>query len=221
MKASSASLVLSMNPKNNPPHAQRGLTLVEVMVAVAILAVIAVAAFESFDAASRGGEVSEEKLNEIERLDRAWLLIERDLRHVLSAVKQEPYGPPIPALQMGLSEDYPLMLLRGGLSNPLSFPRTELARVAYRVEDATLWRSTWWDLVENDEGSARRQKLLDNIDEISFRALPREAKSLDIGWVDDWPESRAPNSVPLAIEVTLKHQLRGELTRLFPLLEGR
>ena len=210
-----------MSLNNKTLRAQHGLTLVEVMVAVAILAVIAVAAFESFDAASRGGEVSEAKLDEIERLDRAWLLIERDLRHALSAVKQQAYDQPIPALQIGLSEDYPLMLLRGGLSNPLAFPRTELARIAYRVEDATLWRSSWWDLAEVEEDSARRQKLLENIDEISFRALPREAKSLDVGWVEDWPESRAPNILPLAIEVTLKHQLRGELTRLFPLLEGR
>ena len=200
---------------------QRGFSLLEVLIALAIMAIMAVLAFQSLDIADRSSDANKEKLTEIERLDRVWVLLENDLRNVLGYVNLNSYGDMIPALQADANELHWLQVFRGGRSNPLYFPRTELVRIGYRLEENTLWRDSWWDPGNPDPELAFQQKLLEDVDTIEVRLLPVDAQSVQDGpWADSWPPQGRPDVLPRAVEITLILEDERKLTRLFSLVQG-
>lgn len=199
---------------------ERGVSLIEVVVAIAIMAVIAAGAYESLNAAGNAREGSETALARMERIDRTWLLIESDLRNALGYSLQATYGDPLPAMTFAFGQEYWLTLLRGGRANPLNFPRTELGRVGYRLQENTIWRDSWHNPASFDTDTARKQKLLSGVESIVVRALASTAKSpVDGPWVEEWP-SGGQEPLPAAIELTLTLEDKGELKRLFALVPG-
>ncbi|PCJ98230.1 MAG: type II secretion system protein GspJ, partial [Alteromonadaceae bacterium] len=169
LKSRSSLIVIRHSTRN-----QQGLTLVEVIIAISIMALIAVISYEALDVTSASREVIERKVKEIERLDRVWMLIEGDMRHVVGASrKPSGRGDPIPAMTMDAGDTYWLTLLRGGYANPLNLPRSELIRVGYRLEDETLWRDSWTDVGNPDIELAKKQKLIKGVTEVMVRAMPR------------------------------------------------
>ena len=199
---------------------QLGLTLLEVMVAVSILAVIAVLSYQALDVATDSSEISQEKLAELRRLDRIWILMENDLRNALAYDKKPTYGDDLPAMQVG-GQEYWLMFLRGGHDNPLNLPRSELLRVAYKIDDEVLWRYSWIDPHTMDEDFAQKQKMIDGVEGVETRVLTPDAKSFSAGpWSDTWPPNGVKNQLPRAIEIKLTLKQGGELTRLMSLAPG-
>lgn len=207
---------------------QNGLTLIEVLIAVTILALIGTISYQSLDATINSKEVVEEHLQELARIDRAWLLMEADLRNVVNFQVTQTYGPgsggTIEPLMLSNNDgDYWMTLLRGGHANPLGFIRTEMIRVGYRVQDETLWRDVWYDLSSRDVDKARQQKIIEGVDSVEIRALSPTANSYSAGpWLDRWPEGQNPADSPLAVEIklTLKDE-EHDISRLFALVKGR
>ncbi|MFT5082170.1 MAG: general secretion pathway protein J [Lentisphaeria bacterium] len=205
--------------------AQRGLTLVEVLVAIVIMAIIASISYQSLSVTVDSKDVVEKKLKEISRIDRMWLLMEADLRHVLNYKFKQSYGSgsgsELPALTIDNGGGYFLVLLRGGHANPLNFNRSELIRVGYRVENKTLWRDVWYDLSSNDEDNARQQKIIEDVEILEFRALSTQATSVSAGpWLDQWPQAAQAGALPLAVEVNLELEGHEPIKRLFSLVLG-
>lgn len=207
----------------------QGLTLIEVLIAVFILALVAVISFQSLDATIRSKEAVEDNLAKLARIDRAWLLIEADLKNTLSHTRRQTLGPgsggelPPMVIENG-GDDYWMTILRGGHANPLNFIRTEVIRVGYRVEDDVLWRDVWYNLASVDSDEAQQQKIIDNVENIEVRLLPPEATSFSAGpWSDRWPQQRSDEGVaglPFAIEITMELEGRSEVKRLFSLVKG-
>jgi len=201
---------------------QSGLTLLEVLIAASIMATIAVLAFGALSVTERSREVSEDRLRSIQQLDRVWLMLESDLRNALGYKALTNRGDIIPAMKITYSEDYWLNLQRGGKANPLGFFRTELVRVAYRIENEVLWRDTWYDTGNIDPEQARKQKLLEGIERVEVKVLPDTAKSVDDGiWIEQWPPENKVETLPLALRITFEIEGRGELDRLFILQPGK
>lgn len=207
----------------------RGLTLIEVLIATAIMAVIGAISYQALSASITSKEVVEDNLAKLTRVDRIWMLLETDLRNIVPGEQRQVYGAGsgdvIPPMVVDVdSGHYWLTLLRGGHANPLYFPRTEMIRVGYRVEDKTLWRDVWYDLASVDQEQARQQKVVENVEEIEVRLLPHSATSFTAGpWVETWPAQTLQQSggkLPLAIEVTLKLEGYAEIKRLFGLVKG-
>ncbi len=208
---------------------QRGITLIEVLIAVIIMAMIGTISYQSLDATISSKEVVEKHIKELAKIDRAWLLIEADLRNMVNHQVTQAYGvgsggklPPM--VLANTDEKYWMVVLRGGHANPLNFIRSELIRVGYRVQEEILWRDVWYDLGSNDVDQARQQKIIDGVEGVEVRILTPAATSFSGGpWTDSWPFQGAnPDDMPLAVEIKLR--LKGdeaEISRLFALVKGK
>ncbi|WP_370980677.1 type II secretion system minor pseudopilin GspJ [Agaribacterium sp. ZY112] len=204
------------------PIKQRGMTLIELLIAATMLASILVVVERSITAANRTAEISAKRVQNMRDMDRAWLLLETDLRNAIGKAHQGSFSGLMPAMRIDPSEERLLMFLRGGQRNPLFLPRTELLRVAYRVEDGTLWRDSWVNPYSEDEEQARPQQLLEGVEEFEVLALPRAPQGRSVAggpWLDSWPEGdSAAASLPLALEITLRLEGERELKRLISLV---
>lgn len=201
---------------------QAGISLLEVLVASTIMATIATLSFGALDVSDRSKTISEEKMLDLQQFDRSWVLLENDLRNALSYPGPDLNGDIVYAMQISYGEEYSLIFLRGGRANPLGLPRTELARVGYRVKEGVLWRDLWVDPFNADIDYARQQKVIEGVEDIKIRALASDAKGYKEGpWLEEWPSrSGAPDKLPLAIEVTIETESRGQISRLFMLTPG-
>jgi general secretion pathway protein J len=207
-------------------NSSKGFTLVELLVAAAMLAFILVAAERAISTAQKTGEISERRAQQVRDLDRVWVLLENDLRNVISAPARSVNAGSnvIEAMKIDATEQYAFRFLRGGQANLLNMPRTELLRIGYRLEDEVLWRDSWIDPYNPDPELARPERLLDGLIAFEVMALPRApvGRSVESGpWLDAWP---SPNSgqayLPLAVEITLRFRDERELRRLITLAAG-
>lgn len=209
-------------------HAQQGLTLIEVLIAAFIMAVIGIISFQSLNSTVNSKEVVEENLDKLARLDRTWLLLETDLRNVVSASRRQVYGvgsgsdiPPLIVDNSDGGRGYWLTALRGGHANPLNFARSEVIRVGYRVQEDTLWRDVWNDLASVDVEQARSQKIIEGVEGVVVRILSDNAQSFTSGpWVDRWPQEENALALPMALEITVDFEKYGEITRLYSVVKG-
>jgi general secretion pathway protein J len=198
-----------------------GFTLVEVMVALFIMAMIALLASQAFNTASSGAAATREAMERLAAIDRTLVLIEGDLRNAIPKVLRQRFGEPLPPLYVAQSDDYWLTVMRGGMANPLYQRRTEEVRVGYRYVDETIWRDIWYNPTALEQEDARQLKLLEGVTLIQVRVLPPTASSLAAGpWLDAWPPNLANPELPLAIELTLTLEDMGEIRRVFMLLPG-
>src|SRR5690554_2638769 len=110
---------------------KNGFTLVEVLVAVVVMALIGLASAAVINTTMRASEQSEEALAELERLQFAMISIEQDLRQL---VKRDN----VTRSYLFIDENR-LGLVRPGWLNPQGlFPRSELQPVVYVIRDDVL-----------------------------------------------------------------------------------
>ncbi|WP_111641560.1 type II secretion system minor pseudopilin GspJ [Marinimicrobium alkaliphilum] len=225
---------------------QQGLTLLEVMVAIAITAAIAAITYQSIHGAAGGAERSAEVMDEINRLDRTWQIIAADLRH---ALPPEP-SPGVDGVRFlfqgeslrGNADERQLLMrfTRRGWINPMERLRSDIQELSYRVEDGRLWRyfrparNRPFDEYDFDE-QALRQELLDGIQDIQMRflsgaiAAQRGLSSIEgTDYTRDWPELWPdPNQIggtlelPVAVEIRIELEGSGVSRRLFEFAQAR
>src|SRR5690606_3223070 len=111
------------------PARHKGFTLMEVMVALFIMAMIALLASQAFNTASSGAAATREAMERLAAIDRTLVLIETDLRNAIPKVLRQRLGEPLPPVYVAQSDDYWLTVMRGGMANPLYQARTEEVRV--------------------------------------------------------------------------------------------
>ena len=101
---------------------QRGFTLLEVLIAIAIFALLAMATYRMLDSVlqtDRGQRQQEQRLRE---LTRAMAAFERDLLQVRLRPVRDPLGDLLPALRGSSGRDTQLEFTRSGWRNPLGQP---------------------------------------------------------------------------------------------------
>jgi len=203
--------------KTGPVNAQGGFTLLEVLVAVAITALIGVGIWQVMSGVIKARTSVDRVSDQFQRLQRAMLLIERDVTQVVNRPIRGPYGDKRFALTTE-GDNYFLRLTRQGWRNPLGDPRSQLQRVAYSLEGDTLHRWQWQVLDRAQDSQPIDQKLLGQVTSVKVRFLDRQGK-----WVDQWPPQIAGQeppkpetaSLPKALELTLEHKRFGKISRVW------
>ncbi len=156
---------------------QRGFTLLELVIALAIFAVLGMASWHLFDTVVRVQKNAAAHEQEFRSLQRAVAVIERDLLQVT----EQPI-----VLTQGV-----LQLQRSNWRNPLDQPRSERQTLTYRLDNGSLWRESQADNVP----LLQRQKLLDDVHSLSWRLFDADA-----GWRGEWPVQRGLKA-PMAVEL--------------------
>ncbi|HKK23184.1 MAG TPA: type II secretion system minor pseudopilin GspJ [Pseudohaliea sp.] len=206
-----------------------GFTLVEVLIALAVTAFVAAAAYAGLSAVIDGVEATRAVARRTEDLNRAFMILSRDLRQFAPRPVRDEFGELEPALSGGPLAPFPLTLTRTGWHPSAGQPRSHLERVSYYLEDNALWRLSWPVLDRASSVEPVRVRLLDGVDGLELRFLDRLDRLVAGGGSDvdsrDWERSwvrevgvDAPlPPPPVALELRLELAGSGELRRLYAL----
>lgn len=189
----------------------QGFTLLEVLIAIAIFSIISLSSFTIFDTVLKGDETSKQRSERHNELQRAFLIIERDITQIARrGVRLNGESPSEHFLQTSdnafLSDEQALTFVRHGWTNPgLLMPRSDMQTVAYRLVDETLERLhfNFVDAVVGEEPKVR--PLISNVIALAFEYFDGKK------WQKEWTKK----TLPLAIAVEIDTKDYGVIRRQF------
>jgi general secretion pathway protein J len=192
-------------------QSNKGFTLLEVLIAIAIFSLISLSSFTIFDSVLKGDQASKERSERHNELQRAFLIIERDItqisRRTIRLNGEAPLGR---LIQSGsdnfASEEQAIAFVRHGWTNPgLLLPRSDMQAVSYRLTDETLQRLhfNFVDSVVGEEPKIR--PLISDVTELTFEYYDGKK------WQDKWEN----NLLPLAIAIIIETKDYGTIRRQF------
>lgn len=169
-----------------------GLTLVEMLVALAILSVIGVAGLAMLDTTLNVQRGTEDRLDRLERIDRAMTVLRRDL------VTAAPGGVDLSDAGLVFDRDTG----EGRLTIRIALDNGTLVR---RVQRAT------------DTVDPAPQELLEDVRAAQWRLLDQSR-----AWQEDWPDAASrPRAAELTLRLDLPGRGEvAEVTRLFVMPAG-
>ena len=198
---------------------QRGFTLIEILIAMAIFTLIGLASTGLLTTVIDSNDISEERFHKLQTLQRAVTTIERDLQQAVArSIRVD--GEKRPMVMAGGkvdgSDDDGIGFVRGGWHNPQQMlPRSTLQYVAYRMRDNKLERlySTYVDNVIGYEPKIR--VLLEDIDgfKVEFKTSQGSKNEAEA----KWNESYQGSVLPLAVAVEFVSRDFGTIRREFTL----
>ncbi len=197
-------------------HAQ-AFTLIEILVALVVLAIMSVAAYAGLDALIKTREITHRNETHFRQLQLAMVTLTRDLEQAVVRPIRATSGALSPAM-LGGDRDVPeLTFTRSGRPNPLERPRSSLERVAYTVDHDELVRFFYQVLDRTVEETPSRQVLLSHVSALHVRFLDHSGQ-----WSSHWPPMNAEPQAyeridPVAVEITLQTQRWGKIRRLIEL----
>ncbi|MGX5079611.1 type II secretion system minor pseudopilin GspJ [Enterobacter mori] len=173
---------------------QRGFTLLEMLLALAIFALISLAGYQVLQGSLRAQQQSQQHDRQLNELIRIFTLMEQDIAHaMISQLDVITNQPGFRTLQ----DKVIMQFTRRNWLNPLNNTRTSLQEVQWLYASGTLTRKRVDDGVSQSFVSVGR---------VDLRFFYNGA------WLTRWPH---PYSLPQAIEVTLQTNARGEISRVF------
>jgi general secretion pathway protein J len=199
-------------------HKQKGFTLIEVLVSIAIFASLSVAAYQVVSQIQRSNLLSQERTARLNELQRTMVMMDNDFRQM--ALRRTRTDGEEPTSQLIFWSDYLLdsdakgvMFARLGWHNPQQqFPRGEVTKVGYRLKGETLQR-IWWrypDTPVGQEGIVT--PLLTQVEAFDIRFYDGNQ------WKSDWDSN---DTLPKAVSVVLTLKDYGQITRTYLTPDGR
>lgn len=203
-----------MKPVAKAP--QPGFTLLELLVAVAVFAILSAMAYGGLSNVIDNSRQTEASMERLQQVQLAMLKLSRDFTQLAQRQIRDEYGNTSGYILAGEDGDIFIEFSRAGRRNPAEMLRSHLQRVAYKLEDNTLYRLHWPHLDRTQEMEPYENALLEDVENASVRFLDNNNE-----WHNDWPpfDAAGPGddtSVIAAIEFTLELQDWGELVRLYP-----
>lgn len=199
---------------------ERGFTLIEVMVAMALTTLIATLAYTSLNSATVASEQTIAEAQRLREIDRALRLLEKDLAQAVARNITDRYGNAENPL-VGGEQD--MAFTRTGWPNPAEDPRSQLQRVSWEFYDEQLSRSHSAQLDGYDWEDNKRALLLSGVSTLRINYLGKQASGLDRNadaWRSQWGQGGSNVSLPVAVQIIIELEDWGEIRRLFTLPPG-
>lgn len=198
----------------------RGFTLIEVLIAIALLVVIAAMAYTGMNSILRQNQVFEDQSQALQQLQFGVQLMQWDLTQAVGRSIRDGFGGSEPAMRGGDASDVMLAFTRGGNALLPEHPGSELARIRYRWVDDQLVRDQVTSLDAMNPAQVTSVPLFDGVSEVQLQFLgPGEVENTV--WppanVDQGEDSSA--SLPAAVRLHLRHERWGLLEFVF-LVQG-
>ena len=200
------------------PVQQRGFTLLEMLVAMAVFAIMSVTAYQGLHAVLLADHVTREQAQRLADLQVTLSVLERDLAQVLDLSVRDEFGDPLPGLRLRAGGEHQLLeLVRAGAGG-----EQRLRRTAWQITERGLERRLWPGVDIVDVDSMRVLPFAELVDEdqrlgmdSAFHFIVRTPAGLDR--VDAWPLPDADpeaSGLPMAVELVLDIPGLGEIRRL-------
>ncbi|NNF96383.1 MAG: type II secretion system minor pseudopilin GspJ [Halobacteria archaeon] len=196
-----------------------GFTLLELLVALAIFALLSVMAYAGLSTVLNANQILDTNMQRLSEVQRSVTLLSRDIRQTINRAIRDTYGdtkqPLIGATAFDTLGTPVVELTRTGYANPLGTKRSFLQRVAYRVEEETLYRDSWRVLDQAQDSEADALAICHDVESLALRYLDQED-----AWHEQWPPSDPEFQgavLPKAVEVSLELTDWGKIVRLLPL----
>jgi len=194
---------------------QRGFTLLELIIAVAILALIALGTGAVLNSVIKSNETSQISLKSLQDAQRAMLILERDFLQMVARVPKVQGESNQIILKGGEfefdSDESGVAFVRNGWHNPqMMLPRSSLQRVIYSLRDGVLVRE-YFTHVDSVIGAETKERAL--LNEIAdFEVLAAfEYRRDELDWLDNFEATE----LPIALKVTLESEVLGKMERVF------
>jgi general secretion pathway protein J len=193
----------------------RGFTLLEILVAMAILAIMSVMAYRSVSEARVAVENAGVHMDRLREVQRAMNLLTGDFRTLAPRPIREPIGDGYrAALRRDPNAVTLVELSHAGWPTSAGTPRGTVQRVSYRIEEQTLIREYWNVTDPTLANLPVERRLLKQVERIEIRYMNSGRE-----WVTQWPPLGSAGdtgfrSRPMAVEITIMLTDYGELKRL-------
>lgn len=198
------------SPARIPHGAQRGFSLLEMLVAVALFAVASALAWGGMRALIKAQEQSARITVQLGRLQFAIGLLERDLTAAARRGVRDPYGASLPAFEGAAQR---MEFTRFGQANPLALPRSELERVAWLRREDRLLRLRWTVLDRAPSSRPVEDELLEGIDSLELVFLDESGREHR-----QWPPPGGVHGeLPRGLRVRMEVGDFGEIERMLDL----
>ena len=192
----------------------RGFTLIELMVAMAIVAIIGMIAFTGLNRLIDQRELVRERTERWREIQLAMRLITQDLAQLHPRPVREAFGEGYrPAVLAAANAEFALELTRGGWPNPAGLPRGTVTRVAYDWEDDVLVRYQWPVLDRTPDSLPVRTELLDRVINVEVRFIDQGGAS-QLEWPAFGAGAAQYFARPRAIEFMIELEDYGQVWRL-------
>jgi general secretion pathway protein J len=201
-----------------------GFTLLEMLVAIGIFAIISGVAYGGLIQVLETRDRVEAEREFWRALTLTFRRLEDDLAQARPREVRDRDGAPLPAFRgqpvdpraLGAPS---LEFTRGGVLVIGKAPRSDLQRVAYRLEGGMLQRLTWPVLDRAPQSQPVSSGLIGGIDEMTLR-FSTDGQTWSTEWPSRPPAGQAPPAganatLPRGVEITVRFTERGEFSRLF------
>ena len=193
----------------------RGFTLVELLVAIAIVAVIAVMAFVGLSRVVEQQTQARARTERWQEIQLAMRLVTQDLAQLHPRATREEQGETYqPSMLADPSAQFALEFSRAGWANPAGLARGTVLRVAYDWDEDKLIRWHWTVMDRTLSTPPVRQELLEGVEKVEVRFLDTAGE-----WHLDWPPIGlvGPQRLiarPRAVEFAIELDDYGRVSRL-------
>lgn len=188
----------------------RGFTLVEILVAIFILAIISVIMVSGLKSVLTAKEGLERNQHTLTELTTAMAYMQSDFTHVVNRSITNASGTTEPPLQLLSGSTQTVSLTRDNVDNPLAASRSDLLRVSYSISEGNLIRTTWPVLDPVHGTPSDNRILLTGITQASWQFIGDDAR-----YYPGWPSNNGHVSpLPRGVVINLT-TLQGSLSRVF------
>lgn len=193
---------------------QSGISLVETMIALFVIALLATAGGIMLTQSLRGAQMVEDRGTDAQEIQTALSILRDDFAAFANRPARMETTSDLPSRFNGqpVRPDSTIVdFVRNGWPNPAAHPRGDLQRVAYRFSDGALIRQSWSAPDAGPGTVLAEQQLLGGLENVTVR-YGREQ-----GWRPDWVVAAASADAPLPdkIEFTLSFGDEDTLVAVF------
>ena len=194
---------------------QSGFTLIEVLVAISLLAIVMGLAYASLGQTILNAQTLSDRMDRLQSIQRTMRYLSTDLSSATRRPVRSELGDCCSAaVAISAANDYALAVTHGGWKNPAGMPRSTQQRSIYKLADGVLTRVYYNVLDATFANNAVATELLDGVESIEFRLLLDNGES-----TIEWPPAGSLNpndqfQLPRAVEIILRLEDEGELRRI-------